>query len=182
MGRTKKTVIEKAVKAPKLTFVDRVISASKAENPDNLEKFQERAIRYADREIQAIEDKLIDAKTAIKDSKDVVTEASLKVNLESITSVATSLDHVDTSSSDEETTTINGEEGLIHEFSPDSLTPPSPTRIHEDKDSEQLIIIKTKEEVQASHLFAEVVRQNEKMGVKKTKMNSQKKDEYVEIL
>jgi len=88
MGRTKKTVIEKAVKAPKLTFVDKVISASKAENPDNLEKFQERAIRYADREIQAIEDKLIDAKTAVKDSKDIVTEASLKVDLKSITSIA----------------------------------------------------------------------------------------------
>ena len=56
----------------------------------------------------------------------------LKGTQQSITSDVTSLDHVDTSSSDEETTTINGEEGgLIHEFSPDSLTT-APS--HEDED------------------------------------------------
>lgn len=87
MGRPKKNA-EKAVKVDKVSFVDKAIAANNEKNPDNLRKFQERVIRYADREVQTIEDKLIDAKAAILDAEDHLEETSLQISLSEISTVA----------------------------------------------------------------------------------------------
>ena len=71
MGNTSKKAAPKAApKAKKPTkdaaikevsFVDQVLAKSKGDNPGNIAMFQERAVRYVNRELQELEDKMIDA-------------------------------------------------------------------------------------------------------------------------
>ena len=101
MGNTSKTPKTKAApkkaKAPKTkakSFVERVLAKAKTDNPGNLELFRERVVRYADREAQKVEDKLIDALAKAEDASGRVYETVLDVELTSITTISHINDYV----------------------------------------------------------------------------------------
>lgn len=98
MGKTTKKKATTKAAAPKasktVNFVDKVLSASKADNPEHLSLFQDRAVRHCDRAIQNLDDQLIDAVAAVEDAEKAVEEAVLNVELTSIKSVGQINDYI----------------------------------------------------------------------------------------
>lgn len=90
MAKAKTEEVEVVVKG----FVGKVLASAKTDNPKNIELFQERVLRYCDRKIQENKDKLIDAETNLADAEQAVAEATLKIELGSITKIAHINDYI----------------------------------------------------------------------------------------
>ena len=81
-------------KATVISFVEQVTAKAKTDNPGNLALFQERTIRYSDRQLLELEDKMIDARANLDDCNTIIKEESLKVELTSIGSIANINDYI----------------------------------------------------------------------------------------